>query len=120
MSKTITLSLPDPLVASARAVATQTERRIEDVLIEWLDRAATEVPVELLADDQVLALRDYELMPDQQEQLSELLGHQREGLLTAQERGQLEQLLGVYRRGMVRKAQALSVAVARGLQPPLS
>jgi hypothetical protein len=29
-------------------------------------------------------------------------------------------LMGIYRRGMVRKAQALKVAVDRGLQPPLS
>jgi ribosomal protein S9 len=49
-----------------------------------------------------------------------LLATQREGALTADERGQLDTLMEIYRRGMVRKAQALKVAVARGLQPPLS
>ncbi|PDW02274.1 hypothetical protein [Candidatus Viridilinea mediisalina] len=119
MSETIILNLPDPLVARARAVATQTERHLEDVLLEWLDRAATDVPIELLPDAQILALRDDELSRDQQEQLSRLLERQREGLLTAPERVQLQELLGLYRRGMVRKAQALSIAVARGLQTPV-
>lgn len=120
MSETITLDLPESLVESARAVAAQTHRRIEDVLIEWLDRAATDVPVEMLPDDQVLALRDLQLEQGQQAKLSDLLARQREGALTAEERGQLDTLMGVYRRGMVRKAQALKVAVDRRLQPPLT
>jgi hypothetical protein len=48
------------------------------------------------------------------------LARQREGVLTNAERGQLETLMGIYQRGMVRKAQALKVAVDRGLQSPLS
>jgi hypothetical protein len=98
----------------------RTHRRIEDVLIEWLDRAATELLVELLPDDQVLALRDMQMDDAQQAELSELLARQREGVLTNAECGQLETLMGIYRRGMVRKAQALKVAVDRGLQSPLS
>jgi hypothetical protein len=120
MSEIVTLEIPDALAQSARAVAEQTHRRVEDVLIEWLDRAATEIPVELLPDDQVIALRDTQMDDAQQAELSELLARQREGLLTSAERGQLESLMGIYRRGMVRKAHALKVAVDRGLQPPLS
>jgi hypothetical protein len=120
MDETITLDLPEPLLESARAVAAQSHRRIEDVLIEWLDRAATDVPVELLSDEQVLACCDLQMEPSQQALLSDLLTRQREGTLTTDERGQLDSLMGIYRRGMVRKAQALKVAVDRGLQPPLS
>ncbi len=119
MSETITLDVPDPLLGYARAVAAQSHRRIEDVLIEWLDRAATDVPVELLADEQVRALRDLQMEASQQAILSDLLARQREGTLTADERDRLDALMGIYRRGMVRKAQALKVAVDRGLQPPL-
>ena len=36
------------------------------------------------------------------------------------ERARLDALMRSYRRGMVRKAQALKVAVERGLQPPLN
>jgi hypothetical protein len=41
-------------------------------------------------------------------------------VLADDERGRLDALMQTYRHGMVRKAQALKVAVARGLQPPLS
>lgn len=120
MSETFVLDLPELVVESARAVALQSHRRIEDVLFEWLDRAATEVPVELLSDVQVLALCDLEMPEEQQTTLNHLLAAQRESQLTADDRGQLESLLGIYRRGMIRKAQALKVAVDRGLKPPLS
>ena len=119
MGEIVTLELPEALAQSARSVAHQTQRSVEAVLLEWLDRAATELPVESLPDDQVLALRDLQLSAEQQAALSDLLARQREGVLTGAERTQLDHLLALYRRGLVRKAQALKVAVERGLQPPL-
>ena len=115
----MTLELPEPLAKSARAVARQSQRSVEAVLLEWLDHAATELPTELLPDDQVLALRDLQLSAEQQEALSDLLARQGEGSLTGAERVQLDNLLALYRRGLVRKAQSLKVAVDRGLQAPL-
>jgi hypothetical protein len=120
MSETVTLEIPDVLAQNARDIAAQTHRRVEDVLVEWLARAATDLPVEQLPDDQVLALRDMDMDDAQQAELSELLARQREGVLTETERAQLDNLMRIYRNGMVRKAQALKVAVDRGLQPPLS
>lgn len=120
MTERVTLELPEPLVERARAVATRTQRRVEEVLVEWLDHAAAEVPVVLLPDDQVLALRDLELDATAQAELSDLLARQREGQLEDAARARLDALLSAYRRGMVRKAEALKVAVDRGLQPPLS
>ncbi len=119
MSEIVMLEIPDALAQRARSVAQHTERRVEDVLIEWLDRAATELPVELLPDDQVLALRDIQMDDAQQAELSDLLARQREGQLPNSEHGRLDMLMDSYRRGMVRKAQALKIAVERGLQPPL-
>jgi hypothetical protein len=120
MSETVTLEIPDGLAQNARDIAAQTHRRVEDVLIEWLARAATNLPVEQLPDAQALALRDMEMDDAQQAELSELLARQREGVLTESERAQLDNLMRIYRHGIVRKAQALKVAVDRGLQPPLS
>ena len=120
MTETITLELPEPVAKSARAVAAHTSRPVEEVLVEWLDRAAADLPVELLPDEQVLALRDLQMADRQQEELSRLLAGQREQRLDARQRRRLDELLAAYRHGMVRKAQALTVAVERGLQPPLS
>ena len=120
MRHVVTLDLPSDLARHVEAVAVQSNRRVEDVLLEWLGRAATDVPVELLPDEQVLALRDQQMGEDQQRALGALLARQREGSLDDTERHQLNDLMDVYRRGMVRKAQALKVAVDRGLQQPLS
>lgn len=55
----------------------------------------------------------------EQDELSALLARQREGALDDVARRQLDELMAIYRRGMVQKAQALKVAVERGLRPPL-
>ena len=120
MSHSVTLNLPDDLAQRAQTVAAQTQRRMEDVLLEWLGAAATDVPVESLPDAEVLALRDQEMSAAEQRELSDLLARQREGQLDDEARARLDDLMGIYRRGLVRKAQALKVAVERGLQPPLS
>lgn len=120
MSEIVTLELPESLAQRAHAVAEQTQRRLEEVLIDWLDQAATDLPVESLPDDQILALRDSTLDTGSQQELSRLLAQQREGMLAPRERERLELLMRVYRRGLIRKAQALQVAVERGLQLPLS
>ncbi len=119
MSDTVTLELPDTVARNARALAMRTHRTVEDVLLDWLDRAATELPIEELPDDQVLALRDIQMSDEQQEELSELLARNREHPLGDSDRVRLEELLHTYRRGMVKKARAMKVAVERGLQPPL-
>lgn len=120
MSETVTLHLPDTVAQSARALAVQTHRPVEDVLLEWLDRAAADIPIEALPDNQILALRDLQMSDADQAELSDLLAHQREGALDNDGRNRLDILMTSYRRGMVKKAQALKVSVDRGLQPPLN
>jgi len=120
MGQIFTLDLPPDLAQRAKTVAQQTHRQVEDVLLEWLGRAASDVPIESLPDDQVLALCDLEMSQSEQRELSTLLGRQREGTLDGSARHRLEELMMIYRRGMVEKAQALQVAVERGLRPPLS
>lgn len=55
----------------------------------------------------------------EQDELSDLLARQREGDLDASGRERLAALLRIYRSGMTRKAQAMAVAVARGLRREL-
>jgi hypothetical protein len=119
MAEFVTLELPETLVQRAKEIAALTNRRIEDVLVEWIDRASTELPVESLPDDWLLVLCDMQMEPEQQEALSELLARNREGQLDNKQVNQLDELMQVYRSGLVRKARALKVAVERGLRPAL-
>jgi hypothetical protein len=119
MTEKVTIELPEELAQRARAVAAQTQQPFEEVLVEWMERAGTEPALELLSDAQLLAVCDRQMDPGPQEELSDLLDRNREGLLADAERRRLEELMRRYRRGLVRKAQALKVAVARGLKPRL-
>ena len=119
MSAQMTIRVSDEVVRHAAHVAAQTQRRIEDVLADWLERVITEIPVEELSDAEVIALAELQLTSEQQTLLSDLLAHNREGTLDTEGRHQLETLMHIYEHGLLRKAQALRVAVQRGLRAPL-
>jgi len=120
MTTTIKLKIPDNVERDARAVAERTGSRIEDVLSEWLDRYAAELPLDLMPDERILELCDAQMPQDAQDELSDLLAQNRENSLSAEGHIRLDELMQVYRRGLVRKAEALKIAVQRGLRPPLS
>lgn len=115
MSESITLELPEAVLEQARSFANRTNRPLETVLSDWLNRFVTDFPVDSLSDDEVLMLCDLQMDENQQESLSDLLAAQREGTLSEAESAQLSELLTIYRRGMIRKAEALKIAVERGL-----
>lgn len=119
MSVVVTLNIPEEVAHQAQTVAANTKRRVEDVLTEWLDRAAAEIPIDQLPDDEVKALADMQLSGEQQAEMQDLLNRQREGDLTAVEQERLDILMQIYRKGLVRKAKAIKAAVDRGLMPPL-
>jgi hypothetical protein len=119
MSEQITIQVSDQVVRHATIVASQTQRRIEDVLAEWLEAVVNELPVEALSDTEVLGLTELQLSDEQQAALSELLERNRENTLGGQDRRHLDELMRVYEHGLLRKAQALRVAVQRGLLEPL-
>lgn len=120
MSETVTLELPTEVARRVKEIAARTHRRPEDILVEWLDRAAADLPVEALSDDEILSLCDSQLEASEQVELSALLTANREGTLTEGERSRLNHLMQRYRHGLVRKAQAWKVAVERGLRPSLN
>ena len=120
MAEIVTLELPETLAQRAKDIAAFTHRQLEDVLIEWIDHAIADLPVESLPDEQVLALCDLQMASQQQEVFSDLLARNREAQLNEVEVRQLDELMQVYRDGLVRKARALKVAVTRGLKPALN
>ena len=119
MSQQITIEVSEQVVRQATQVAAQTERSVEEVLASWLEAAVSERPVEELSDEEVLALTALQLTGDQQAALDDLLAQNREGTLGAEEKKRLDELMRLYEHGLLRKSQALRVAVQRGLVEPL-
>jgi hypothetical protein len=85
-----------------------------------IDRAITELAIDSLPDEKVLALCDMQMETQQQEVFSELQARHREGQLNDAEVRQLDELMQIYRRGLVSKARALKVGAERGLKPALN
>lgn len=67
-----------------------------------------------------MAICDSQMTEIDQERMGELLERQREGLLLDGEIELLDELLSVYQQGMIRKAEALKVAIDRGLRARLT
>ncbi len=120
MNQQVTLNVSEQVIRQAAQVATRTHRRVEDILSSWLEITVKERPVEELPDDAVLALTDLQLPARQQAKLSRLLERNREGGLDAAGQIALDDLMRVYEAGLLRKSQALRVAVQRGLIAPLT
>jgi hypothetical protein len=115
----VTIQVSGRVVRYAARVAAQSQRRMEEVLADLPEQAIIEMSVESLPDEAVLALTELQLTEEQQSRLSDLLERNREGTLDGEEQRQLDELMRVYEHGLLRKAQALRVAVRRGLRPPL-
>jgi len=120
MSQTVTVELPDELASRARKVAAAGNRRLEDAVIDWISQAIGEPEIEALPDNELLARCDSALEADLQDELSGLLSDAREDVLDLAGRARLDELMSIYRRGMVDKARAWRVAVARGLRKSLT
>lgn len=119
MGEQITIQVSDRVATHAARVAAQSQRRIEEVLAGWLEGVITEMPVETLPDEEVIALTELQLTPEQQTTLSDLLVRNQDNTLDTEGRRQLDELMRIYEHGLLRKAQALRVAVQRGLRTPL-
>jgi len=119
MAEQITIQVSDSVERCAAHVATQGQRRIEEVLSDWLDYVISELPVDMLPDEEILVLTALQLTPEQQATLDALLVKNREDTLDVEERRRLDEMMRIYEHGLLRKAQALRVSVQRGLREPL-
>lgn len=120
MSRVVTIEISEAAARRAQETATESARRVEEVLAEWIDRLAVDPPLETLPNDEILALCQSELAESQQQELSDLLARNREGTLGTVGRSRLDEHMDLYRHGLVRKAQAIQVAVQRELIRPLT
>jgi hypothetical protein len=128
MSTQITITLPDEVYQRAERFARLANRDLASVVADTIEssippispEAAALEPVSVLSDEQVLALTQLQMEPEQDARLSDLLDRQQSGILTDKERIELQTLMQIYQEGLLRKATALSEAVKRGLMEPLS
>ncbi|AFZ58973.1 hypothetical protein H6G54_23845 [Anabaena cylindrica FACHB-243] len=123
MSNQITITLPDDIYQKAEHFARLANRDLASVLVDTIQfsippvslEAAILEPVSTLSDEQVLALTELQMEPEEDSCLSELLDKQQAGMLTESEHSELQALMQIYQEGLLRKATALSEAVKRGL-----
>lgn len=116
----LTMQIPEAIEQEVRQIARRTQRPIEAIITQLLELGITEAPVDSLSDSRVLELCDQMMPADQQAEMSRLLDRNQNGDITSAEVLQLDELMNTYQKGMLRKAAAWKVAVARGLRPPLS
>ena len=115
MKKRVTLNLSDDILQRALEIAARSQRELEDVLEEWIDRYADDLPVDTLSDDELMRLIAFEMNIIQKQELRNLLYAHRMRKLTDEESTRMDNLLQIYRRGIVRRAKAMEIAIARGL-----
>lgn len=128
MSTQVTITLPDEVYQRAQRFAHLANRDVASVLTDSILRSIPTVrvealaltPISSLADDEVMALTQLQMEPEQDRQLSLLLDRQQEGNLSEPERSELRTLMQIYQEDLLRKATALSEAVNRGLIEPLT
>ena len=127
MTTQVTLNIPDDVYQRAERFARLANRDIATVLadtiaqsIPFLSAHINTLPtVTELTHQQLLALTELQLEPEQDAQLSHLLDQQQAGILTTEAHLELEALMQIYQEGLLRKATALAEAVKRGLIAPL-
>ena len=128
MTTQVTVTLPDDTARRAEYLAHLTDRDVADILAETIALSldplstppATGTSVEALPDAEVLEIADSSMDREQDQRMQRLLELQQASGLTTEDHAALFALGAIYQDGLLRKAQALRVAVQRGLRPPLT
>jgi len=132
MTTQIILNLPDEVYKKAEHFAQLTNRAVVDILTQAIALSLSPVSPQStqidsketlcfssLPDEEVIALTELQMQPEQDQRLSELLYNQQAGTLANTEHSELLALMQVYQEKLLLKAQALREAVQRGLREPL-
>lgn len=117
----ITISLPDKIFANVASLASKTHRRIDEIIVEKIEREFA-LDVETLAkqiavcsDSEVINLANLHLPLKEDKRLSLLLQRQGAKDLTATEQKELWKLMELNRLTTLKKAFALREISRRGL-----
>ncbi|MCL4706256.1 hypothetical protein KJ068_13895 [bacterium] len=128
MAIEVTLTLPENLVEHAKRFGSMTRRDVKTVLADALEMMWPTLgrlperdnypPASSLSDAEVLHLADMKMEPAQHRRLTELQARGKQEELAADERYELLALMQIYQLKQLRKSEALSEAVQRGLRKP--
>ena len=126
MTDAITLSLPDELSEKVRAIASNTNQSVEEVLLDYIRSLPLPLPAlppdeqaELdalhhLSDDTLWTIAQDELSVEVQTRAQELMTKNNHEALQADEEIELNQLVERADRLMVRKAESANILRQRG------
>lgn len=128
MSTNVTIALADDVYDQVTQLARLANLEVKEVLDEAIElslllgisRRPSIKPIAELSDKEVLKLARLPMSPAEDRRFSRLLHRQQSGQVTLEERTELRTLMQAYGNGLMRKAQALSEAVRRGLRAPLT
>ncbi len=120
MNQQITLTVPENVWFYAKAVAARSKQRVEDVLSDWMEKGSSEFDLEKLSDTEILALTKMKISTEKQKRLSKLLFKSREIGLKKAEQEELDLMIEISELNTLKKAEALQIAVKRGLIERLS
>lgn len=120
MNREITLQISDRIIQQATIAASKSRHRVEEVLSDWLEDVFEEKFTDKMSDDEILSLTKIQISPADQSRLSELLFKNREVGLDKNEQRELDLMIEISERNMLKKSEALRVAVERGLIEPIS
>lgn len=117
----VTINLPEKVFANLANVADKSHRRIDEVIVEKIERefaidaGELEKQITVCSDEEILELAEIQMSPEQDERLSHLLNKQTEENLIADEEKEFWQLMELNRLATLKKALALREISRRGL-----
>jgi len=117
----VTISLPEKVFANLSNAAHKSHRRIDEIIAEKIERDfaidADELAkqISVCSDKEILELTKITMPMNEDERLSQLLGKQNEGKLSADEKKEMWQLMETSRLTTLKKAYALREIARRGL-----
>jgi hypothetical protein len=116
----ITIKVNNSAYERARRMAEHTGKPIEDILANWTNLYGDESSMESLSDAEILKIADSMLSHHQQSELNALLALNTEEQISEKQLIRLDELMEIYHQLLVRKAEAIAIAVERGLREPLA
>ena len=117
----VTINLPDRIYANLSSAADKSSRRIDEVIVEKIERdfaidtVGLKRQIAVCLDEEILKLAELKMPPEQDKRLSLLLGKQGAKDLTEAEQKQLWELMELNRLNTLKKAFALREMARRGL-----